>query len=428
MKTYKKLLFGSVVFLILYFGLLIIFQSGLVGSSARKIDDIESKGLSFDELHVPDDIKVVGIGEATHGNCEFQTVKLEVLQKQVETGKCHSIAFEMTAGEAAEINDAIHDQDSDLYEIVSRSNYPIYDTEQIVELLTWMRDYNKDKTYEESLMFYGVDMQGPYREIPYLATFADNNPEILDENDKETLHSLEATLETDDYSLVDENREFFVSLSEKLLAEDDLRAKNAGIIANSLVQWIDAPSFEEDSQSYGEHRDLCMAKNLKSEYELEVERGYSQIIITAHNGHVMKGDTLGYGEVAMGARIDELFEGSYFCIGTDFYNGVVNIHTQGTFEEEYERADHEFCSDGILSYQAKFFDEGRYCLDFTKLTPDDGKVYKLVHSDTFMGLAGEGYNANSDIYKGYRQKMIQADRFDAVIYYYNVTPIRPIDY
>ena len=34
---------------------------------------------SFAEFKIPDDVKVVGIGEATHGNREFQIVKGEVL-------------------------------------------------------------------------------------------------------------------------------------------------------------------------------------------------------------------------------------------------------------------------------------------------------------------------------------------------------------
>ena len=62
----------------------------------------------------------------------------------------------------------------------------------------------------------------------------------------------------------------------------------------------------------------------------------------------------------------------------------------------------------------------------TKLTEEDGKVYKLVHEPNFMGMAGEGWNVYMDFNKTYHEKMIQADRFDAVIYYYNATPIRTL--
>lgn len=428
MKKYKMIFAGCAALVAVYLGLMLAFKCGLIGSPARKLDGIEEKGISFEELTIPEDIKVVGIGEATHGNCEFQTAKLEMLKKQVETGKCHSIAFEMSTGEAAEINDAIHNDDSDLREIMSRTNYPIYDTEQLVELLTWMRDYNRDKTYEESLMFYGVDMQGPYREIEYLAGFAEKHTDLIDKSELELISRMNTELESDKLDTVESNKEFFEKLRDRLSSEDSFECKNASIIAGSIVQWLDAPGFNEDPVAYGEHRDSSMAKNLKSEYELEVERGYSQIIITAHNGHVMKGDNEGYGEVAMGGHILDEFGGSYFCVGTEFYNATVNIHTAGTFDEEYERADHDFCSDDRLAFQAKFFDGGRYVLDFTKLTKEDGKVYDLVHSPGMMGMVGEGHTDQVYIYKTYRQNLIQADRFDAVMYYYDVTPIRCLDY
>ena len=428
MKRFKIIFISCVALVVLYLGLMLAFKFKLIASPARKLDGIEDKAITFEELTIPEDVKVVGIGEATHGNCEFQTAKLEMLKKQVETGKCHSIAFEMSTGEAAEINDAIHNDDVDLRELMSRTNYPIYDTEQLVELLTWMRDYNRDKTYEESLMFYGVDMQGPYREIEYLIGFAEQHSDIIDESELELLRQMKTELDSDVYDTVESSKEFFESLRDRLSSEDTFECKNVSIIAESIVQWIAAPSFQEDSVAYGEHRDSSMAKNLKKEYELEVERGYSQIIITAHNGHVMKGDNMGYGEVAMGEHIMDEFDGSYFCVGTEFYNATVNIHTAGTFDEEYERADHDFCSDDRLAFQAQFFDGGRYVLDFTKLTKEDGKVYDLVHSPGMMGMVGEGHSDQVYIYKSYRQNLVQADRFDAVIYYYDVTPIRCLDY
>ena len=106
----------------------------------------------------------------------------------------------------------------------------------------------------------------------------------------------------------------------------------------------------------------------------------------------------------------------------------MNIHTAGTYDDEYERADHEYCSDDPLAYQAKFFDGGWYCLDFTKLNDENSVLYKTVHRFIFTGLVGEGYNVLSDIAKSYRIRIVPADRYDAVVYYYEVTPIDPIHY
>ena len=43
-------------------------------------------------------------------------------------------------------------------------------------------------------------------------------------------------------------------------------------------------------------------------------------------------------------------------------------------------------------------------------------------------LVGEGFNEYSYFCKYYRTKVIQADRYDAVVYYYNASPIEPIHF
>ena len=45
-----------------------------------------------------------------------------------------------------------------------------------------------------------------------------------------------------------------------------------------------------------------------------------------------------------------------------------------------------------------------------------------------MGLVGEGYSSMAGIQKTDRVKLVQGDRFDAVMYYYDVTPIRVLNY
>ena len=424
MKKFRRLFVATIVFAILYIGILVSLKTGVIGSCERKIDGIEKYGQSFEEFQIPADAKVVGIGEATHGNCEFQVDKLRMLKKLVETGRCKSIAFEMSPGEAAEINDAIHSENVDLAEVMSRTDYPLYDTEQMIDMITWMRDYNQGKSYEDSVVFYGVDMQGIGRDVSYLTSFAKIHEDTFSEKEIKLLNKMSAD-EDYDYS---KKKDFFEDISKRLMADERQECKYASIICEAVIQSIMAPSFDEDSSAYSKHRDSSMAENLKSFYELEQGRGYSQIIITAHNGHVMKGEQEGYGVKAMGGFIDEIFDGSYFCVGTAYYNACVNIHVSGTFDENYLRQDFNFCSDDILAYQAKFFDGESYCLNFTEVDDTNSEVYKRIHGRGFMGLVGEGYSSLTGIRKDDRIKMIQGDRFDAVIYYYDVTPIRVLSY
>ena len=424
MKKYRVLLTSLLIFAVVYIGLLVALVSGVIGSATKKIDGIEKYAQTFEELKIPEDAKVVGIGEATHGNCEFQTDKLRMLQKLVETGKCHSIAFEMSPGESAEINEAIHNDNADLTEVLGRTDYPLYDTEQMVELLQWMRDYNQGKSYEESVVLYGVDMQGISRNVAYLVSFAKTHEGTFS---KKEIKLLKKMLADQDHDYKQEIV-LFKDLKEGLEAEDNQELGYVDIVIDAVIQGITAPDFDRDQSAYSSHRDSSMAENLKSFYELEEKRGYSQIIITAHNGHVMRGEQDGYGVTAMGGYIDEIFEGSYFCVGTAFYNACVNIHVSGTYDDNYLRKDFNFCSDDILAYQAKYFDGESYCLNFKEIDDTNSEVYKRIHKNGFMGLVGGGYSAASGMRKDDRVNLIQGDRFDAVIYYYNVTPIRVLNY
>ena len=428
MKDFRRKWTIGAVICVSFIAILGLLAFGGFFNPDKKIEGIEGKGISFEDFIIPSDVKVVGIGEATHGNREFQIAKKEVLEKLVNEGKCHAIAFELSVGQASMVNDAIHGSDTDLNELVGKLDYVLYDTEEMVDLLDWMREYNKDVPYEESLMFYGVDMQGAFRSLEYLQELIRNDKAVgLTEEEKNHIISIDA--ESDE--AIAEASGLFSEINERLSASLDINERHIGINARAILQYINAPDFDRQPAEYSNHRDGSMAENLKYYSELEEMRGFTQIIITAHNGHVMKGSSKtddDEGQITMGEFINRLFEGSYFCIGTEFYNTSVNIHTAGTYDEAYERANHDYCSEDPLAYQAQFFEGGRYCLDFTKMTEADGKIYKLVHRKVFTGMVGEGYSRLNDLNRLERIKLVLADRYDAMIFYYEVTPIDPIHY
>jgi len=423
MKSFQNKVYIFLGVFVLSIATLLVLRTG-VFNTPKRIKGIEEIGVSFENFKIPEGIKVVGIGEATHGNAEFQEVKLQMLQKLVKEGNCHAIAFEMSPAEAAMYNDAIHESEGDLTELIGGTDYPLYDTAQMVNLLTWMREYNLTHDENESVMIYGVDMQTGIRAAEYLRDFGEKHPEYMSAEDINTLSVLIDEFDKNH----PEARDFFYGLSGKLAGFSDVNCQNASIIANSLVQWMDAPSYERNVNDYSIHRDTCMAENLLAYYNIEKSRGYNRILITAHNAHVMKYNTDKTSDVNMGVKINELFEGSYYCVGTEFYNTCVNVHTAGTYDDEYERANHDYCSDDLLAYQAQFFENGVYCLDFASVDKTHKKVYNIIHRLNWTGMAGEGYTSDWEVYKSHRARLIATDHYDAMIYYYETTPIDPIHY
>jgi len=423
MKLFKRTLITISLLIAGYIGIMLLINAGTVLSSSRKLPEIEEVATTLDDMVIPEGIRVIGIGEATHGNAEFQTAKLEMLKKLIAEGNCRCIAFEISVGEGAMINSAIHGNGEHLTELVGSLDYPLYDTQQIVDLLAWMREFNRGRSYDNSVIFYGIDMQGAYTSIKYLTQFYEKHPEAFKEGEIEKI-----TLLADPEADYMAERDFFEALYERLAKSPNTDYMIAAMCANTVLQGIDRPDFDTDPNAYGEYRDQCMALNVQAISEIEEHRGYSQVLVTAHNGHIMKGSAESYGETAMGQRISDLFDGKYFCVGTEFYNTVVNIHTAGTYDEAYERKDHAYCSQDIMAYQARYFDDGRYALVFNDVTEEQSRIYNIIHEDNFTGIAGEGYTLYMDLHKTYRVKMKVAERYDAMIYYYQTTPIRCLHY
>lgn len=423
MKLFKRTLIIVTALIIFYIAVMLLVNAGALLSSSHKIDGIEEVATTPDDMVIPEGTRVIGIGEATHGNAEFQTAKLDMLKKLISEGKCRCIAFEISVGEAAIINAAIHGNGEHLTELVGSLDYPLYDTQQIIDLLAWMREFNRGRSYDNSVMFYGIDMQGAYTSIKYLCQFYDKHPEAFKEGEIEKL----TMLADPDADYMGE-REFFQNMYDHISRSNNTDYMIATLCVNTVLQAIDKPDFDTDPNAYGEYRDQCMALNVQRISNIEEHRGYSQVLVTAHNGHIMKGSAESYGETAMGQRINDLFEGKYFCVGTEFYNTVVNIHTAGTYDENYERKDHEYCSQDVLAYQAKFFEDGKYALVFDDITEEQSRIYNIIHEDNFTGCAGEGYTVYMDLYKTYRVKLKVAERYDAMIYYYQTTPIRCLHY
>ena len=111
MRVIKKIIKATaVLFLVLLIGLaaldIYLIKKPEV-QAKRKIDGIDEISSGINELSLREDVKVIGLGEATHGNAEFQELKLEVLKVLVDRSGVDCFAMEMDYGEGVIINDYI---------------------------------------------------------------------------------------------------------------------------------------------------------------------------------------------------------------------------------------------------------------------------------------------------------------------------------
>jgi hypothetical protein len=120
------------------------------------------------EIEVPEKTRVVALGEATHGNREFQELKLDVFKVMVEKYGVRAFALEADCGGCETANRYVHGGEGIAAEAAEALVFTIYRTAQIAELLSWMRDYNETAAPGQDLRFYGFDMQSYEHSLAHL--------------------------------------------------------------------------------------------------------------------------------------------------------------------------------------------------------------------------------------------------------------------
>ena len=131
-----------------------IFFSYFGGFGTGKCADTEEFAKyagTISDISVPEQARVIGLEEATHGNIEFQQLKLEVFKVMVEKYGVRAFALEGDYGGCEEVNRYIHGGIGTAQEAAAAIGFPIYQTEQMEQLISWMHEYNTMASEEDQL-------------------------------------------------------------------------------------------------------------------------------------------------------------------------------------------------------------------------------------------------------------------------------------
>ena len=424
MKTFKKILkfFVITVFSIALLAGLAdaawIFVPRLL--SARKIAEVDSVAKKVEDLTVPESAKVIALGEATHGNKEFQELRLEVLKHLIQSTKVRSFALEADWGEGMTINNYIHGGKGNAADIVKDLAFSIYRTKEMADLIEWMREYNETVPKSEQLNFYGFDMQNPDKDLKFITEFCKRSKILTDVDLEKSL--LPITFENSDKILEilgkisDAMTEEYNIIGEQRKIAPYLQAVN--VFGQSVEYYKTISKSPIESSTV---RDKYMAENVQWIQEYEESLGRSQIFISGHDGHIAF-STPTY--VNMGHNLHEHYNSAYFAVGTDFYNTSVNVPD---FENNGVRTTASFCSADTLAYQAKYHDN-KYLFQFSDVDEKNEKVNKLINSPLNMGSLGEEYYFFMKLLPiTFIIRETPAKLYDAMIFLYDATPIEILE-
>lgn len=271
-------------------------------SSAIRLNTVEA-GNGFADMQplktMIGGARIVALGEPTHGNREVFQLKHRMLEFLVREVGFDVFAIEASLPESFDINEYVVTGVGDPTKALAGITMWAWDTEEVLELIEWMRHYNADPANTRKLKFYGFDMQSPERAARVMFDYLDRVDSALAQPAREQLGRLvipftdpeafgwrpvidseanSAAAETIVSVLTnfDGRQEAWVSETSP---EDWAFARHH---AHILARWVEANS--DGGRAYGAVRDLTMAENVR--WVLEREGEAAKVVLWGHNVHM----------------------------------------------------------------------------------------------------------------------------------------------
>src|SRR5438105_12776366 len=103
-------------------------------------------------------VRIVGLGECSHGTSEFQRVKHRLFEFLVKEMGYTGFTMEASYSDAGPMNDYILHGKGNRADVLTKLGYVAWDMEEFAAMVDWMRSYNRAVPEARKVRFYGVDI------------------------------------------------------------------------------------------------------------------------------------------------------------------------------------------------------------------------------------------------------------------------------
>jgi erythromycin esterase len=274
---------------------------------------------------------LVGMGEATHGTREFFQMKHRVFQYLVHQLGFTHFAIEATWPEANDVNTYVLTGKGNPNAALSNLYFWTWRTQEVLDLIQWMRDWNVTAPPAQRVQFLGFDMQYPGAAMDTVAAFIarvdPDNASFISQRYAclSPYRNRGATFTQTNYAslpsatrgacadgLRQVSQLFATKSATYQVASSAALFANAQHSARIVEQW-------EDMQSAGPSgttaRDRYMAENIQW---LRSQAPSAKMMLWAHNYHVSRLSG------AMGNHLQTAYGSGYVSLGFTFGSGTFN--------------------------------------------------------------------------------------------------------
>jgi erythromycin esterase len=270
------------------------------------------------------DARIVALGEATHGTREFFQLKHRLLEYLVNEKGFTVFALEANWPESLAVDRYIKTGEGSAKAALAGMYFWTWNTEEVLDLIEWMRNYNQLPGKHPILSFTSFDMQMAHvagrMALEYLGRYSPGDAEAAADTYTEA-----QMLETRRALIYDDQAKSLAERAAAVVKVFDLK-RTALVAASSDEAWRDArqaavivyQSCTMRIPGKGPtYRAEAMAANVEWLQQVHPDE---KMVLWAHNAHVSFGG--GSDSVkSMGARLRERYGKQVYVVGFAFRQG-----------------------------------------------------------------------------------------------------------
>lgn len=405
-------------------------MSVLTGFYSKSTDtlqqSLESNLVPVSAMELPSKT-IIGFGEATHGNKEFTTLKSDIFKHLVEKQGYRVFAIEGDFGGGQKVNEYILGGSGTAQEAAKAIGFTIYNTQEMADLLAWMRSYNEHRDANDQIHFYGFDMQRYDHNKNGLFSYIKKvDPALAAEYETALANLNDKTVYDQKKAIVQEGLSHIQSLLERMKENKSVyTAKSTEKEFELALAFAEAikqnATLHGTNVSYNNVRDSYMAEKVLWILSFEKKHyGRENMFITGHNGHIEKTSTTAGTTTCMGAYLAKTLGDQYYAIGSEFYESSFLANDAITNERKEFTVKNSGNDRLAIRFAQTNMQDG--FLDFAKTGHDDHFLAYLNKTQPISAIGAVFSGWYGKMEKMYTLQMVPAKAFDAMIFVRTATP------
>ncbi|GFE25526.1 erythromycin esterase family protein [Streptomyces nigrescens] len=375
------------------------------------------------------DVRIVGLGESTHGTREFFRLKHRIVEFLVREAGFTTLALEASASAARALDAYVRHGTGDPARLITRLGFWTLRTEEMLDLVEWLRAHNRGLPEGRQVRLVGIDPQrcadsveavaaflcqvAPERaeDVRELEVLAQAHPASRPDPQQALLRRAEALA-----GFLEDHREKFAQHTTADAADEALEhARILTRAADLVTRSLDVPSGENSVFAV---RDRYMADAVT---RLVDDNPQARVIVWAHNGHLTKG-TYGDGVPALGSRLRERYGDAYYALALLFGRG--SFLARRTNDPQGQPVRHRIGT-GIRPVEARLAAAvpGDYYADLRTdgPSPETAQWLRTPHMRRTFGAAVPRF-----VYRLHVAPLVPAEDYDGIAFVARSTCSRPL--